>query len=331
MAIKFIAALAIMCAVLFSTQIAVAAEFDANADGIFDDTYKVDADNITAGTLGAARGGFGADVSSYEGIPLFSSGSVSEGIQYESDCSDNLSGICIDSDDWKIYWWDGGSMELIGAGSVATHETTYPHGDYDTHIAATSNPHSVTAVQTWHNVNIGTVTPSGGTFNVSSITFIRANDEYDPTPDTDDTWQGEVMDFTAGESIDQWEVCYIKHLAGSPRVYAYNADSTDSDNDTYRPIGIAVEDITDSSFPVAAGEIVSLGVFNGVARNDGWSFTDTSDEGKPVFAGNTDGAITIDPGTDLATTGDHIVHLGNLIDEDEIMFSFGNITEVVVD
>ena len=143
---------------------------------------------------------------------------------------------------------------------------------------------------------------------------------FDSTPDTDDTWQGSRASFVAGESISQWDIIYLKYNTDGPRAYMYNANSTDSDNDTYRPMGIALAVGT-------AGSAFNVGIGFGIARNDGWTFTDATDEGKPIFAGETDGAITL---TRPSDSGDHIIHLGNIIDEDEIMFSFGNITDVVV-
>jgi len=143
---------------------------------------------------------------------------------------------------------------------------------------------------------------------------------FSATPTTDDTWQGSTSSVTAGESISQWDIIYLKYDTDGPRAFMYNANSTDSDNDTYRPFGIALEAGT-------AGNALSIGVGLGLARNDGWTFSDATDEGKPIFAGETDGVITL---TRPSDSGDHIVHLGNLLDEDEIMFYFGPITDVVV-
>lgn len=143
---------------------------------------------------------------------------------------------------------------------------------------------------------------------------------YDFTPDTDDTWQGSKTTVTAGETISQWDIIYIKYDTDGPRAFMYNANSTDYDNDTYRPRGIALEAGT-------AGNSLEIGIGQGVVRNDGYTFTDTTDEGKPVFAGETDGAITL---TRPSDSGDHIIHLGNLIDEDEVEFNFGSFADVVV-
>lgn len=145
------------------------------------------------------------------------------------------------------------------------------------------------------------------------------NTVFDFTPSIDNSWQGNKAVVIAGESISIGHIIYIKNSTG-PRAFAYNADSTDADNDTYRPRGIALTSGT-------AGNSISIGIGHGVFRHDAWTYTDSQDEGKPVFAGETDGAITL---TRPSDAGDHIIHLGNLIDEDEIEFHFGSITDVVV-
>jgi hypothetical protein len=76
------------------------------------------ADYFTATLLEHEHGGLEADVSAYDGIPGISAGSTFEAIQWESNCADNITGICIDSDDWKVYRWDGASMVEMGGSSV---------------------------------------------------------------------------------------------------------------------------------------------------------------------------------------------------------------------
>lgn len=156
--------------------------------------------------------------------------------------------------------------------------------------------------------------------DLSSKTLILPNNVLDFTPDTDDSWQGDEAVVTAGESISHGDVIYTKYDTDGLRAFAYNANSTDSDNDTYRPRGIALEAET-------AGNAFEIGIGHGIMRNDGWTFSDATDEGKPVFAGETDGAITL---TRPSDSGDHIIHLGNICDEDEIEFYFGPITDTVV-
>jgi hypothetical protein len=129
---KFIAMLAIMCMVFF-TQTAIAAEFDANEDDIFDDQYKFSAENITVGTLGLTQGGCNLDISLYEGIIAITGGACYElnsATELEtaavispflsiyvrqSDCS-TIDGdpiiYCTDSDDNVMYYWDGDSVEV---------------------------------------------------------------------------------------------------------------------------------------------------------------------------------------------------------------------------
>lgn len=162
---------------------------------------------------------------------------------------------------------------------------------------------------------------SGVPYLIMESLSADVNYSFDSTPGTDDTWQGSVMTVTAGETLAQWNIVYLKYNTDGPRAYAYNAATGDSDNDTYRPVGIA------TAAAASAGDSVVIGIGFGIASNEGWTFTNESDEGKPIFAGETDGAITL---TRPSDSGDHIVHLGNLIDEDEVMFSFGNITDTEV-
>jgi len=163
--------------------------------------------------------------------------------------------------------------------------------------------------------------PITGSWDMSGLDVTMANTEYDPTPSSDDSWQGSIMSVYSGEALSQWDIVYLKYSVDGPRAFAYNANSTDSDNDTYQPIGICLETTG------GAGNAIDIGIGLGVARNDAWSFTDATDEGKPVYCSDdTDGAIELIAPSD---SGDHKIKIGNLLDEDEILFNFGYYDEVV--
>lgn len=169
------------------------------------------------------------------------------------------------------------------------------------------------------SVNAGAL-PSSGTWNASGLDLTLPNTAYDPTPSSDDSWQGAIMTVTGGESIDQWDIIYLKYDTDGPRAFSYHADSTDDDNDTYTPFGIAIED-------GSAGSTMDIGIGFGVARNDGWPFTDETDEGKPVYCSEAAaGGIELEAPAD---SGDHVIRIGTLIDEDEVLFNFG-FADVVV-
>lgn len=55
--------------------------------------------------------------------------------------------------------------------------------------------------------------------------------------------------------------------------------------------------------------------------------TSNQDEGKPVYASATAGAITL---TAPSTSGDEVARVGYVLEENVIMFSLGNVTLVEV-
>jgi hypothetical protein len=73
---------------LINVPLAFSLEFDDNDDNIFDDQFKFDADNITAGTLGLTYGGCNINISTYEGIIAITGGAC-----YELNSADQLEAI----------------------------------------------------------------------------------------------------------------------------------------------------------------------------------------------------------------------------------------------
>lgn len=123
---------------------------------------------------------------------------------------------------------------------------------------------------------IGSVDFSGFTASKTLVTdstgklIVSAVDEEfqilaDGIPDADDTWSGGPShSVKAGETLVQWDIVYIKYDTDGPRAYAYLADSADTDNDTYPPVGIAIAAAT-------AGNAVTICTGECVVRNDGWA------------------------------------------------------------
>jgi len=165
-----------------------------------------------------------------------------------------------------------------------------------------------------------TVAKLAATLDLSDKTLTLGNPLYDLTPSSDDTWTGPKASVICGETIDQWEIIYIKYDTDGPRAFAYNANSTDGDNDTYPPVGIALETET-------AGDALDIGIVKGVARNDGWTLTHATDEGKPVYCSESaDGGWELTPPAD---SGDHVIRIGTIVEVDNsdngdvILFNFG--------
>jgi hypothetical protein len=132
--------------------------------------------------------GLGVDVSTYEGL-VGVTGSATYEVNTpaeletaaslpailsvtvaQSDCSTISSGWCRDTDDNILYYWDGDSVESMGGGDVATHESTYDHDAYDTHTSNTSNPHSVDAEDILEGAS-PSVTLAGGDIDGSATAW----------------------------------------------------------------------------------------------------------------------------------------------------------------
>jgi hypothetical protein len=135
----------------------------------------------------------------------------------QSDCSTITAGWCRDTDDNVLYYWDGDSVESVGAGSVSTHESTYPHDDYDTHIAATGNTHSADLEDIADGVSVGAVTPTGGSFDLTAVTVSLAtsptdtleaselNDDSDPHTLTASELYGTFLSNAESSGADEWD------------------------------------------------------------------------------------------------------------------------------
>lgn len=133
-----------------------------------------------AGTCEHERGCLEADLSAYGGIPAISGGSTSQAIEYESDCSDNTSGLCIDSDDHHIYWWNGSSMVKYGGSVIDTDSDgslTDETPEFSTVTASQfsglvigdcSDGDNCTADEILDNENIS---PTGGAWDLSALTL----------------------------------------------------------------------------------------------------------------------------------------------------------------
>jgi hypothetical protein len=184
---------------LINVPLAFSIEFDDNDDNVFDDQFKFDSDNITVGTF-------------YDDfMTIFTNQSNCEtidGLPYK---------LCLDSETNILYYWDGDSVESVGAGSVSTHESTYPHDDYDTHIAATGNTHSADLEDIADGVSVGAVTPTGGSFDLTAVTVSLAtsptdtleaselNDTSDPHTLTASELYGTFLSNAESSGADEWD------------------------------------------------------------------------------------------------------------------------------
>ena len=154
---------------------------------------------------------------------------------------------------------------------------------------------------------------------IEGLTAAETRTALDVTADSvnilsiaDDTWTGQTIDDAiAGEAMstsDQWGVVYVKWDAtqASPAYFMYNPDSADTDNDTYKPVGLLVTSAT-----IAAGDTISVTSGNGILRNDTFSFTYQTDEGLALYCSDTaDGAISKTAPND---PGDHYIRIGKVL------------------
>jgi hypothetical protein len=119
------------------------------------------------------------------------------------------------------------------------------------------------------------------------------------------TWTGEIIDdAVAGEELSQGMVYYAKWDTASVRIFAYSADSTDTDNATWLPEGLVL-----TSGTINAGDTISVTIGQGAFRNDDWTFSYQTDEGKPIYASQTAGYITR---TQPSDEGDRVIRIGTI-------------------
>lgn len=157
----------------------------------------------------------------------------------------------------------------------------------------------------------------------SALSISQYNEmPFDLKPDSDDSWSGPMAsdssstNYPAGENLSQWDLVYIAHDAGSPEWKKWDADGAAK---TLKPIGVVVE-----SGGILDTEYGDIGIGFGIARNDGWAFTDNQDEGLPIWGDDdTAGNLVVDDDPEhFLDTGDMACQVGILMDEDEIMFNF---------
>jgi hypothetical protein len=206
------------------------------------------ADYFTATLLEHEHGGLEADVSAYDGIPGISAGSTFEAIQWESNCADNITGICIDSDDWKVYRWTGAAMSEIGVGVIDT--------DYDGDLTDETPSFDEVTANVFNGITIGDcsdgnnctadeilnnedISPAGGTWDLSnlSITFPSggwyfADEATSPTVTGQFKYKNDCTGIEDGCMVwyDDDEIKYLIDVATLPtttgQIPIYNA-STD--------------------------------------------------------------------------------------------------------
>jgi hypothetical protein len=102
-------------------------------------------------------------------------------IAYESDCSDNTEGLCIDMDDFKLYRYNGSAMVEYGTGTLDT--------DYDGDLSDETPEFSTVTASQFVGLTIGdctdgdtctadeilddeNISPSGGAWDLSNLTII---------------------------------------------------------------------------------------------------------------------------------------------------------------
>jgi hypothetical protein len=97
---------------------------------------------------------------------------------------------------------------------------------------------------------------------------------YDPTPSSDQTWNGHECTITTGENVEQWDVLYLKSDGAF-----WEADSTDYDEGVDNMLVLASAAIASTT-----GVVILPNTF---VRDDAWSWT----VGAQLFYGS-DGALT---------------------------------------
>lgn len=238
----------------------------------------------------------------------------------QSDCSGITIGICVDTDDGIVYYYDGDSVEVLGTVSfevinaVSDHETTYDHDSYDSHSVNTSNPHSVTASQAsaepddsndFDPDRINGDTTDDDKLDASVIGAFGAI-QITTAPSSDDTYGGIVLtNHNCGESIAQWDAVYLDDTATEWMIA--DADAAGK----FPARGIAVAACTDGN----PGSIL----VQGVIRNDGWAW---SAMGATLWLGDGGtGSTLVEVASIPATTGDCNQVVGWTIDDDHIFFN----------
>lgn len=126
------------------------------------------------------------------------------------------------------------------------------------------------------------------------------------------------MNVTVGENVTQWNLLYARNVSGNLRWFKYDADLATYKYYAPRAIALAT---------VASGGTCSVGIGDGIAKNNGWSQVNNQDEGKDVFASTTAGALTL---IAPSTSGNEVARVGYVLEENVIILSLGNVTLVEV-
>jgi len=98
---------------LLFVGVAHGVEFDANNDNVFDDTYKFDVDNLY--DSGAQISANSRTLLKSANFAAWRTNLLLGDYAYQADCSTIDSGVCIDSDNGIVYYWDGDSVEAVGS------------------------------------------------------------------------------------------------------------------------------------------------------------------------------------------------------------------------
>ncbi|MBC2741592.1 MAG: hypothetical protein HGJ93_00705 [Desulfosarcina sp.] len=225
-------------------------EFDANNDGKFDDTYKVDQNNFIDGSVLA-------EILDDDGT----------GSGLDADLLDGQHAAAFVEK--SGFTQDGGVLVGTGAGASqeetgATLRTSIGLGSAATRAAEDT-------------LTDGSNLPDGAAI----ITYIQAGQTGTTADLSNGGWKlVDFMTFYAGENITLGYEVYAKYDTDRLKIYNYDADAADAD--TYFPIGVAPAAITSgNSGAVWTGRCLLM-------RRDDFTFT-SADLGKPLWTLTTAG------------------------------------------
>lgn len=118
------------------------------------------------------------------------------------------------------------------------------------------------------------------------------------------------LSLVAGEALGAGSILYMKtDTTNGGRMYLYNADSTDADNDTYRFFGKAV------AAAAGVGSAVTVRLFSPmwVMRQDSMSITYNQDEGLSLVASESGTGYEVLYSSAPSGEGDHVEFTGLIL------------------